>query len=415
MTNPSCLSPSLPLSSPCGKKFRSKPQIARFLGDAADLTVFDFSRAGTPGDGSSRRRARDRSTRRAVEVARQGPPPVRPLSINPLRPSGPIRRTCGVIKLPVTWVPAPCEEELKMCALVKVQEAMDVEPPLPPPLIQSAPAALPASPPAAGEATQSQLQPTNQEQPRPQPQPSQALPPQVSQAQPQPPPETPPQPQPPVLPKPTSVVMVPALWENRLRGVMVYDYETGNEIKISPEKLQNGLSNGETATGENHLSVEKSTLSALLNKQLSAKIEDKKQLASSVSAGNIVPSLLAHGKNVPRQLGTMVPSLKTIKENGSLIASPQQNSLSGGNIGGNIVLTLPTLASANSYKPGSVGINSSAQQRNLKASIVPGSGRAVTTTKPAVPGLYVSDSELRRQEEKVQLLRKQLMAAQSTI
>ncbi|XP_072038044.1 methyl-CpG-binding domain protein 2-like [Amphiura filiformis] len=28
--------------SPCGKKFRSKPQLARFIGDAVDLTSFDF-------------------------------------------------------------------------------------------------------------------------------------------------------------------------------------------------------------------------------------------------------------------------------------------------------------------------------------------------------------------------------------
>lgn len=33
----------------------------------------------------------------------------RPLSLHPLRPSGPIRRTCGVIKLPVVWTPAKAE------------------------------------------------------------------------------------------------------------------------------------------------------------------------------------------------------------------------------------------------------------------------------------------------------------------
>lgn len=40
-------------------------------------------------------------------------PLVRPLTNNPLRPSGPIRRTCGVIKLPVTWVAPPNDDELK--------------------------------------------------------------------------------------------------------------------------------------------------------------------------------------------------------------------------------------------------------------------------------------------------------------
>lgn len=408
--------------------------------------MFDFSRAGTPGDGSSRRRARDRSARRGLEVAKQGPPPIRPLTINPLRPSGPIRRTCGVIKLPVTWIPAaPCEDGVKLCALVKMEEAMEVDQPQPPPsltsavpsvapLVSAAPpmalaAACPPAPVSGGESTQSQPQPTNQPQAQLQPQAQPLLQAQL-QAQPQDPPQAqvppqaqaPPQPQPPVPPKLTSVVMVPALWENRLRGVMVYDYETGNEIKISPEKLQNGLSHsGNVENEEGSLSVEKSTLSALLNKQLlqqAGKIEDKKHLASSLSAGSIVPSLLAHGKNVPRQQGvlsSMVPSLKTIKENGSLIATPQQTSLHGGNI----VLTLPTMASASAYKAtaslkpvSGVGIGGPA----MKTTIVPGSGRAITTTKPGTSsGLYVSDSELRRQEEKVQLIRKQIMAAQSTI
>lgn len=95
------------LFSPCGKKFRSKPQIARFLGDNADLTCFDFSRAGSLGE--RRRAARDRNpagTRRMDLKQTPPPPAVRPLSNAPLRPSGPIRRTCGVIKLPVTVVPS---------------------------------------------------------------------------------------------------------------------------------------------------------------------------------------------------------------------------------------------------------------------------------------------------------------------
>ncbi|KAL5481983.1 hypothetical protein EMCRGX_G022261 [Ephydatia muelleri] len=128
--------------SPCGKKFRSKPQIARFLGDAVDLTCFDFSRAGSPGDGTQRRRARDRNlgspgggggggggagghhshsnggtssagnivTRRSDHKPSSGS---KPLSTNPLRPSGPVRRTCGVIKLPVIWVAPPNNEQVR--------------------------------------------------------------------------------------------------------------------------------------------------------------------------------------------------------------------------------------------------------------------------------------------------------------
>lgn len=122
--------------SPCGKKFRSKPQIARFLGDSADLTCFDFSRAVSPGDGSQRRRARDRNlcspgggggggghhnhsngggSTGNIVTRRSDPKPsgtgARPLSTNPLRPSGPVRRTCGVIKLPVIWVAPPNNEQ----------------------------------------------------------------------------------------------------------------------------------------------------------------------------------------------------------------------------------------------------------------------------------------------------------------
>lgn len=406
-TNPFYLPPSSPpLCSPCGKKFRSKPQIARFLGDAADLSVFDFSRAGTPGDGSSRRRARDRSTRRAVEV-KQGPPPVRPLTINPLRPSGPIRRTCGVIKLPVTWVPALCDDKLKL--LVKQEVAMEIdETPQPAPLNQSIPVPTPpvaapsaTAPPPAVNGVQAQQNPTEQPQS------------QLPQAQPQ---KTPP----PAPSKPKAVVMVPALWENRLRGVMAYDFETGDEIKINPEKLaaQNGLTHSSSSSEpkEGQVTLDKAALTALLNKQLIqqvSKIEDKKIVPGSMSAGNIVPSLLAHGRNVSRQQGVLapaMPSLKTIKENGSLVATPQQSTMAGGNI----VLTLPTMASANAYTK-SGGIGGITQPKNIRSAI----GHAVTSSKPAASsvsqGLYVSDSEVRRQEEKVQMIRKQLLAAQSTV
>ena len=100
-----------PFLSPCGKKFRSKPQIARFLGENADLACFDFSRAGTMADGTQRRRARDRNPQGFTRKLDQRPqvvtPAIRPLTINPLRASGPIRRTCGVIKLPVMLLSPP--------------------------------------------------------------------------------------------------------------------------------------------------------------------------------------------------------------------------------------------------------------------------------------------------------------------
>lgn len=97
--------------SPCGKKFRSKPQIAKFLGENhnLDLSCFDFSR-GAYGEVTQRRRARDRQINKKMESVKPIPV-VKPLTVNPLRASGPIRRTCGVIKLPVTWV-APPDDEL---------------------------------------------------------------------------------------------------------------------------------------------------------------------------------------------------------------------------------------------------------------------------------------------------------------
>ena len=62
-------------------------------------------------DGTQRRRARDRNpqgfTRKLDQRPQIVPPAVRPLTINPLRASGPIRRTCGVIKLPVMLLSPP--------------------------------------------------------------------------------------------------------------------------------------------------------------------------------------------------------------------------------------------------------------------------------------------------------------------
>lgn len=62
-----------------------------------------------------RRRARDRHPQaiRKPDSKFTLPSMPRPLSTNPLRPSGPIRRTCGVIKLPVTLLSAPHDGALR--------------------------------------------------------------------------------------------------------------------------------------------------------------------------------------------------------------------------------------------------------------------------------------------------------------
>ena len=97
--------------SPDGKKFRSKPQIIRYLGNSVDLALFDFSsRDGTSGEATKRRTARERSVKTKVYTPRYGPSEERPFTNHPLRSSGPIRRTCGVIKLPVVWIPPKKDE-----------------------------------------------------------------------------------------------------------------------------------------------------------------------------------------------------------------------------------------------------------------------------------------------------------------
>ena len=122
-------------------------------------------------------------------------PTVRPLTNNPLRPSGPIRRTCGVIKLPVIWVAPPTDDELK-------NDVMSA-PPLPLP-------SLPAS----------QAKPPEASKPAPQPVPTLVAP----------------------VGNGATELVVPAMWENRLVGVKPCDHETGMEIVVTVNKPQNGLS-----------------------------------------------------------------------------------------------------------------------------------------------------------------------------
>uniref|UniRef100_A0A8C6WXT0 MBD domain-containing protein n=1 Tax=Neogobius melanostomus TaxID=47308 RepID=A0A8C6WXT0_9GOBI len=56
--------------SPSGKKFRSKPQLVRFLGNAVDLSYFDF-RTGKTIAGNTRREARPEPPRRWPLVRRR--------------------------------------------------------------------------------------------------------------------------------------------------------------------------------------------------------------------------------------------------------------------------------------------------------------------------------------------------------
>ena len=242
---------------------------------------------------------------------------------------------------------------------------------------------------------------------------------------------------------------------------MAYDYETGTEIRVNHEKIQNGLNHttaggvgaGGTGAGGNIgeatpakgavpelklSSMDKPMLNALLSKQLgggkpiTAGLDSKKHLPTSTSTaavGGVVPSLLAaHRKGVIGQKGIgvsggsisapgIVPSLKNIQENGSLSGGKSK-----GNITSNIVLTFPSMASASTFKAKQgnmvatavVSAATASQRQNVKgSSLVVTAANGPPTSVSS--GRFVSESDLRLQEEKVKLLRKQLMAAQSTV
>ena len=355
--------------SPCGKKFRSKPQIARFLGECADLSAFDFSRVGTPGDGTQRRRARDRSAKKA-DILRSVPL-VRPLSNNPLRPSGPIRRTCGVIKLPVTWVyvPTPSDEE--------------------------------------NEATLKQTSPKETLSEENKPAPITPLPVTTS----------------------ASGVAVPALWESRLLGVKPCDHETGDDIN-PPVKAQNGTTAGlapnltnkltEPNTPQNlspkpptpgipnstqkqvstiksppSLSVSGVTAS-ILAQQLQQSL---KQAVGMSSTTTVIPSLLQHS-------GRMSPSSGTLKNGQSKNQDTSASHLTGSDI---VLLSLgksaikPSLA--RQHLPPSVSVTTASVVTNGPSSL--GNKKVLENLSR-----LVTDNDLRLQEEKVRHLRQQLLAAE---
>lgn len=81
------------LRSPGGKKFRSKPQLARFLGDAIDLSTFDF-RTGKINSLLLRKSRRQRGTQFDYSRGIRNDASLVP----------PIRQTASIFKQPVTVV-----------------------------------------------------------------------------------------------------------------------------------------------------------------------------------------------------------------------------------------------------------------------------------------------------------------------
>ena len=455
---PLSLPPSLPLfhthththtHSPCGKKFRSKPQIARFLGETADLGCFDFSRAGTPGDGSQRRRARDRSAKKTIEPINKQMPAVRPLTNNPLRPSGPIRRTCGVIKLPVIFVAPPTDDDLKND-------------------VMSAPLSLPAHP--IGQA-----KPLEASKP-PQPVPATLVAPVGSR---------------------TAELFVPAMWENRLVGVKPCDHETGMEIVVTVNKPQNGLSicgtgalpeavNGGELNSSNVIQ-NSPTLQNLIRQQQQHQQQLQQKKAASLMASlshaqsslqgtnssqqqqqNLIQSIKAQQqKHLSSTAAALLPQAGVALTGASLSNLLRQQQLLGASLGVTVTSGRTTTTSINSTAVGSVSSIGMAATGNgrlphhesgvgsggggkitgghihignlqgahhsskdvIKLSLTAGassspanpfiSGGASVSNGPTSMNISggedvetsVSDSEIRLQEEKVRQLRQQLMAA----
>ena len=467
--------PLPPLYSPCGKKFRSKPQIARFLGECADLTAFDFSRGAMSGCGTSQRRARDRSARRVIDVVHKSSH-VRPLSINPLGPSGPIRRTCGVIKLPVTWIPEPKREQVVVCTNPEPMDTSDQTNcvPLSNSHMDSTECPLPVN--GSQNRSNSQEQTTTKSPipllPSPHP-PSPSMP-KATQNQ-----NTPP------IPSSTSSTSSsssptssthynrPVRWENALRGYVVYDHSTKTEINVDIERLQGlnaqpNMSRVETNAGDKTVppggvKLPKGTRSAVENSNgvqalnstnplpasslLSNLLGNHKSTTTSPCSippllknaiGNVTPSLLAHGIKAHQQQklggsgsqGTASPSYpastKFRKDNNhqaktaaNVSAQPPNMILSAGN-----TIFSPTHGAIKMIKRTSTGnpvtrpVSTITPKQTMRTAAQGGTGGNLSTsasTEANKQGLRVSESDVVLQEARVKQLREKLLAAQGTV
>ncbi len=378
---------------------------------------------------------------------------MRPLTNNPLRPSGPIRRTCGVIKLPVIWVAPPTDDELKND-------------------VMSAPLPLPTHP--IGQA-----KPLEASKP----------PQQVTTL---------------VAPGAAELV-VPAMWENRLVGVKPCNHETGLEIVVAVNKPQNGLSvcgtgalpdgvgAGATTTGSagvnsNDLNahptnaVQNSPVIQSLIKQQQKKVgfitsQTGLQSGSTVSGiSTTAAQSLIQTLKTQKQLASSPAAL--LSQSGVVLTGAslsnllrqqqlQQKPQHGGSVGLTVTSGRTTTSAVNSTAVGSVssigmaavgngrlpsqdGVGgklssghiqyssgSSNQQghvSNIKVSLTAGAAStnpfgsasvsaSMVSNGPTIMNMdtsdnvggskFVSDSEIRLQEEKVRQLRQQLLAAQA--
>ena len=330
-TSPKMLSLTLLHCSPCGKKFRSKPQIAKFLGDNhnLDLSCFDFSR-GAYGEVTQRRRARDRQIGKKMEPVKPIPV-VKPLTVNPLRASGPIRRTCGVIKLPVTWVAPPDDDQGKTN--------------------------LNAFP--MGE------------------------------------------------PKSQIHLIVQSLWEKRLFGVKPYDHVTGDEIlgDNSNDKVEikpiTPISKPNSPRTSSPIPCQSLSPTPMKPPCVTSSAVRQQQTSVTSATPSLLPSLLqvhqavSPAKIRDQQNSDVTPSISVIQQTGQPIIVPQQ------------VSTTPQSQSHPRLTP-STSLHHHYSPTQFS------NGLSSSTKPPVAPvAPMVTDRELQMQEERVRLLRQQLLAAAS--
>ncbi|XP_061732750.1 methyl-CpG-binding domain protein 2 isoform X3 [Nerophis ophidion] len=102
--------------SPTGKKFRSKPQLARYLGNSVDLACFDF-RTGKMMPGKLQKN-KQRLRHDLLSLAKGGKPD--------LNTTLPIRQTASIFKQPVTKVTSHPENKLFWERRLKGLQSSDV-------------------------------------------------------------------------------------------------------------------------------------------------------------------------------------------------------------------------------------------------------------------------------------------------
>lgn len=261
-------------------------------------------------DGTQRRRARDRNPQgigRKIEQRPQlAPPAIRPLSMNPLRPSGPIRRTCGVIKLPVMLLSPPAGDTTLRDSVLGQQGLGD--------------------------------------------------------------------------PKSHSLnVVVQSYWEKRLKTLNPQDHVTGEEI--SRKGLQQQAQQQQVVLQQNRPDLVPAT-------------GDSSTTTPTPHSALPIPSLLSS-----QQLQPVAPSLQTV--------SPLSTAHSSSLITSNRIVQ-PTLLTNSSPLTGTKLL----QVHQLKTVASSNPSQPSLTATPHIPQC-VTDTDVILQEQRVQLLRQQLMAAQS--